>query len=157
MNNYTVLAEKDNITIIENIITFVIEMIINIFLINKINGSKIGLIIILVYNILILINIYKIIYWLIQPKILLYQYETGIIINNTIKIEYTNINKAYYKSNKILKRVGFTRKPVLISDDYVGTIYIKTKTNTLYKIKNVFYPIDIIDKLSKIKKQKKFR
>lgn len=154
---YKKLAEKEKSTIIEKIVIFIIEMIINIFLITRINGSKIGLIIVLIYNILILINVYQMIYWLIQPKVLIYQYETGIIIGKNIKIEYIDIEKIYYKSNKIVQRVGFTRKPELIADDYAGTIYVKTKENKVYKIKNVFYPIAVVDKLAKIKKQKKYK
>ena len=93
-----------------------------------------------------------IIYWSFQPRILIYQYETGIVINGKIKIEYTEIESVKYK-NYIHKEL----RGDYYEDTWSGTIYIKLKLGKIYKIRNAFYPIETIDVLSKIKKQKKFR
>ena len=93
-----------------------------------------------------------IIYWSFQPRILIYQYETGIVINGKIKIEYTEIESVKYK-NYIHKEL----RGDYYVDTWSGTIYIKLKSGKIHKIRNAFYPIETIDVLSKIKKQKKFR
>ena len=151
-----ILCKKEMGSKIYKIIRVIIYVVLDIFLISEINGSMIGLVIVIIFSIFILIQIIDILYWLFQPKILVYQYETGIIIGKKHKIEYIDIKKVYYKKSIFLVRKGY-RKYDTEHDDYVGTIYIETKDNKKYKIKNVFYPIKAFDILSKIKKQKKYR
>ena len=92
------------------------------------------------------------IYWLFQPRILIHQYETGIIINRNIKIEYTAIESVKYK-NYIHKKI----RGNYYKDSWSGIIFIKLKSGKIYKIRNAFYPLEVVDVLSKIKQQKKFR
>ena len=92
------------------------------------------------------------IYWLFQPRVLIYQYETGIIINRNIKIEYTAIESVKYK-NYIHKKI----RGNYYKDSWSGIIFIKLKSGKIYKIRNAFYPLEVVDVLSKIKQQKKFR
>ena len=92
------------------------------------------------------------IYWLFQPRILIHQYETGIIINRNIKIEYTAIENVKYK-NYIHKKI----RGNYYKDSWSGIIFIKLKSGKIYKIRNAFYPLEVVDVLSKIKQQKKFR
>ena len=112
--------------------------------------------------ILFLINIYfvfDIIYWIIQPYVLIYQYETGIIIKRNIKIEYKEIESISYKRYWVrdTSRINSTNNGMPYQTHSMGSIYIKLKNNKTYTIRNVYYPIDAMDKLWKIKKQKKFR
>ena len=112
--------------------------------------------------ILFLINIYlifDIIYWIIQPYVLIYQYETGIIIKRNIKIEYKEIESIAYKRYWVrdISRINSTNNGMPYQTYSMGSIYIKLKNNKTYTIRNVYYPIDAMDKLWKIKKQKKFR
>ena len=93
-----------------------------------------------------------VIYWLFQPHILIYQYETGIVIHRKIKIEYTLIESISYKS--YIVRTGFRKYD---KDPYSGKIYIKLKSGQIYKIRNASYPIETVDVLSRIKQQRKFR
>lgn len=42
-------------------------------------------------------------------------------------------------------------------DEYAGIIYIQLKSGKKYKIRNVEYPLGVVDVLTRIKQQKKFR
>ena len=91
-------------------------------------------------------------YWICQPSVLIYQYETGIIIERNKKIEYTEIERVYLKNYIRKKRYGNYYK-----DTYSGIIFIQLKSGKVYKIRNAFYPLEVIDVISRIKKQKKIR
>ena len=91
-------------------------------------------------------------YWIFQPDILIYQYETGIIIGRNKKIEYTSIQRVYLKNYIRKKRRGDYYK-----DTYSGIIYIQLKSGKIYKIRNVFYPLEAVDAISRIKQHKKYR
>lgn len=121
------------------------------FIINKGNDVS-WLIVIIPFTAILIWMTIDIIYWAFQPRILIYQYEKGIVINRKIKIEYTAIESVKYK-NYLHKEI----RGNYYKDNWSGTIYIKLKSGKIYKIRNAFYPIEVIDVLSKIKKQKKFR
>ena len=92
------------------------------------------------------------IYWIFQPNVLVYQYETGIVIERNKKIEYTDIERVYFKIYIHKKRYGHYYR-----DTYSGIIYIKLKSGKLHKIRNAFYPIEVVDVISRIKQQRKFK
>lgn len=92
------------------------------------------------------------IYWIFQPDVLIYQYETGIVISRNKKIEYTSIERVYFK-NYIHKK----RRENYYKDTYSGIVFIQLKSGKLYKIRNAFYPLEVVDVISRIKQQKKYR
>ena len=92
------------------------------------------------------------IYWIFQPNVLINRYETGIVIGRNKRIEYTEIKRVYFKNYIHKKRIGNYYK-----DTYSGIIFIQLKSGKTIKIKNAFYPIEVIDAISRIKQQKKFR
>ncbi len=121
------------------------------FIINNSNDNLWLIIIIPITALLIWIAIDSV-YWAFQPHILIHQYETGIVINRNIKIEYTAIESVKHKNYLHKKRRGNYYK-----DTCSGIIFIKLKSGKIYKIRNVFYPIEVVDILLRIKKQKKFK
>ena len=121
------------------------------FIINKTNNIA-WLIFIIILSAIIVFMAIEIIYWLFQPRVLIYQYETGIIINRKTKIEYTAIESVKYKNYIDKKMRGNYYK-----DTWSGVIFLKLKSGKIYKIRNAFYPIEVVDVLSKIKQQRKFR
>ena len=121
------------------------------FIINKANDTA-WLIFIIVFSAILVFMAIDIIYWLFQPRVLIYQYETGIIINRKTKIEYTAIESVKYK-NYIRKKM----RGNYYKDTWSGVIFLKLKSGKTYKIRNAFYPIEVVDVLSKIKQQRKFR
>jgi len=110
------------------------------------------LIFIIIFTSILVFLAIDIIYWFFQPRVLIYQYETGIIINRKTKIEYTAIESVKYK-NYIDKKMGGN----YYKDTWSGVIFLKLKSGKTYKIRNAFYPIEVVDVLSKIKQQRKFR
>ena len=68
------------------------------------------------------------------------------------KIEYTDIERVYFKNYIHKKRYGHYYR-----DTYSGIIYIKLKSGKLHKIRNAFYPIEVVDVISRIKQQRKFK
>ena len=111
------------------------------------------LLISIVLTLLIIYMIYNIIYWFFQPKVLIYQFEYGVVIKRNIKINYTEIENVYYK-NYWHKDGRFGK---YYKNQYIGTICIQLKSGKIYKIKNASYPFMVVDELLKIKKQKKHR
>ena len=121
------------------------------FIINKTNGAA-WLIVIIVFTAILVFMAIDIIYWLFQPRVLIYQYETGIIINRKTKIEYTAIESVKCK-NYIHKEL----RGNYYKDTWSGIILLKLKSGKTYKIRNAFYPIEAVDVLLKIKQQRKYR
>ena len=121
------------------------------FIINIANDIA-WLIFIIIFSAILVFMAIDIIYWLFQPRVLIYQYETGIIINRKTKIEYTAIESVKYKNY-------FSKKPGggCYRDTWSGVIFLKLKSGKTYKIRNAFYPIEAVGVLSKIKQQRKFR
>ena len=147
-----VLCEKEYLYKIIEFVATLLMIILDIFFILNSKGQIVLLLISIVLTLLIIYMIYNIIYWFFQPRVLIYQYETGIIINRKIKIEYTSIESIKYKNHfEVKPRGNYSR------DASSGIIIIKLKSGKIYKIRNVFYPIEAVDVLSKIKKQRKFR
>ena len=146
------LCEKEYLyKIIELVATILVGPFAVLFLINS-NEHIFLLIISIVLLILILICLIDVVYWIFQPKVLIYQDDNGIVINRNLKIEYTEIKEIYYKNYWFKERRGqYYKSP------YIGTIYIKLKSNKIYKIKNSSNPRMVVDELLKIKKQKKYR
>ena len=107
---------------------------------------------ILVFSALLVYLLIETVYWILQPNVLIYQYEQGIVINRHIQIAYKSIEKVY-------RRNYWNKKPRgnYYRDPYVGTVYIQLKSGKIHKIRNVLYPLDVVDSLWKIKQQKKFR
>ena len=121
------------------------------FIIHNGNDPMWFIIIIPFTAILILLTIDSI-HWIFQPNVLIYQYETGIIIHRNIKVEYTSIDRVYHK-NYIHKKL----RGNYYKDTWSGIIFIRLKSGKIYKIRNAYYPLETIDVLSQIKRQKKFR
>ena len=72
------------------------------------------------------------IYWILQPNVLIYQCDEGIVIKRNIEIEYKSIEKIYCKNElSINHRRNYYRDPA------IGTIFIKLKSGKIYKIRNV--------------------
>lgn len=118
----------------------------------KMNENSVWILIVVPFTCILVYLFFAIIYWLIQPTVLIYQYDTGIVIKRNIKIEYTSIERVYYKNHMSKKPKGNYYR-----DSYVGTIFIELKSGKIYKIRNAEYPIGVVDVLSRIKQQKKFR
>ena len=146
------LCKKIYIDKIVEIIVLIIGTVFDVlFIINPIS-HWLWLTIIILYTIMLLWFLIDSIYWIFQPNVLIYQYETGIIIERNKKIEYTEIKRVYYKNYIHKKRFGNYYR-----DAYSGIIYIQLKSGKLYKIRNAFYPLEAVDTISRIKQQRKFR
>ena len=146
------LCEKIYIDKIVEIVVLLFCVFIDImFIINNASDTA-WLIFIIVFSAILVFMAIDIIYWIFQPRVLIYQYETGIIINRNTKIEYTEIES--------VKRKNYIHKKVrgnYYKDTWSATIFLKLKSGKTYKIRNAFYPIEVVDVLSKIKQQRKFR
>ena len=146
------LCEKIYIDKIVEIVVLLFCVFIDImFIINNASDTA-WLIFIIVFSAILVFMAIDIIYWIFQPRVLIYQYETGIIINRNTKIEYTEIES--------VKRKNYIHKEIrgnYYKDTWSGTIFLKLKSGKTYKIRNAFYPIEVVDVLSKIKQQRKFR
>ena len=92
-------------------------------------------------------------YWIFQPDVLIYQYETGIVIKRNKRIEYTEIEKVYFKN--YIRKKG--RRGNYYKDTYSGIIFIQLKSGKVHRIMNAFYPIEAVDTICRIKQQRKFR
>ena len=145
------LCEKDSIQkTVEAVLTLIGIVLDVILIINARDHSF--LYVILPFSLLLAFEAVNVIYWLHQPKVLIYQYDTGIVINGNIEIEYRDIDKVYYKNRMFKRRLGPIEK-----DPYVGSVTVELKSGKKYIIRNVFYPIGVADTLTKIKQQRKFR
>ena len=146
------LCEKVYISKIIEIVTLLFGVFADIAFIMQHANDITWMIFIIIFTSILVFLAIDIIYWFFQPRVLIYQYETGIIINRKIKIEYTSIESIKYKNHfEVKPRGNYSRDPSS------GIIIIKLKSGKIYKIRNVFYPIEAADVLSKIKKQRKFR
>lgn len=146
------LCKKIYIDKIIEIVVLIIGVVLGVFFIINPTDHWLWLIFILLYTTMLLWFLIDSIYWIFQPNVLIYQYETGIIIERNKKIEYTEIEKVYYKNYIHKKRYGNYYR-----DTYSGIIYIQLKSGKLFKIRNASYPIGVVDAISRIKQQRKFR
>ena len=105
-----------------------------------------------VYAMMLMSLFIEAICWICQPHVLIWQYDSGIVIKRSIKIEYKEIERIYRKNYLTKKyRGNYYRDP------YIGTIYIKLKSGKQYKIRNATDPLDAVDVISRMKQQRKFR
>ena len=114
------------------------------------------LVIIIPISVLLIVMTIDSIYWIFQPHVLIYQYESGIVIHRKMEIEYTSIEKCYYKKYIDYKSRG-SGGVYTEYDPWSGIIFIELKSGKIYKIRNACFPIEVVDTLTRIKKQKKFR
>ena len=146
------LCEKIYIDKIVEIVVLLFCVFIDImFIINNACDTA-WLIFIIVFSAILVFMAIDIIYWIFQPRVFIYQYETGIIINRNTKIEYTEIES--------VKRKNYIHKEIrgnYYKDTWSGIIFLKLKSGKTYKIRNAFHPIEIVDVWSKTKQQRKFR
>ena len=146
------LCKKTYTDKIIEIIALIVGSVLGVFFIINPTDHWLWLIFILLYTTMLLCFLIDCIYWIFQPNVLIYQYETGIIIERNKKIEYTEISRVYYKNYIHKKRYGNYYR-----DPYSGIIYIQLKSGKLFKIRNAFYPLAAVDVISRIKQQRKFR
>ena len=146
------LCKKIYISKIIEIVVLIIGVVFDVFFITNPVNNQLWWIIIILFTVMLLYFLIDSIYWICQPNVLIYQYETGIIIERNKKIEYTEIERVYYKNYIHKKRYGNYYK-----DTYSGIIFIQLKSGKVYKIRNAFYPLEVIDVISRIKQQRKFR
>ena len=146
------LCKKTYIDKIVEIVVLIIGSVLDTFIIVNMGEDLLFLIFIIPFTAMLFYFLLDSIYWIFQPNVLIYQYETGIIIGRNKKIEYTEIERVYFKNYIHKKRIGNYYK-----DTYSGIIFIQLKSGKTIKIKNAFYPIEVIDAISRIKQQKKFR
>lgn len=138
---------------IAEIIVFIICLIFNFFFWLKKDESKFVFFFACIFSIVLLYLLIGILYWVFQPHVLIYQYETGIIIKKNTKVEYKEIEMVYYK-NYLHKKWKYGP---CYRNKHIGTIYIILKSGKKYKFLNVADPINVIYFFKKIKKNKKFR
>ena len=146
------LCKKIYIDKIVEIVVLIIGSVLDTFIIVNMGEDLLFLIFIIPFTAMLFYFLLDSIYWIFQPNVLIYQYETGIIIGRNKRIEYTEIERVYFKNYIHKKRIGNYYK-----DTYSGIIFIQLKSGKTIKIKNAFYPIEVIDAISRIKQQKKFR
>ena len=146
------LCEKIYIDKIVEIVVLIIGSVLDTFIIVNMGEDLLFLIFIIPFTAMLFYFLLDSIYWIFQPNVLIYQYETGIIICRNKRIEYTEIERVYFKNYIHKKRIGNYYK-----DTYSGIIFIQLKSGKTLKIKNAFYPIEVVDAISRIKQQRKFR
>ena len=146
------LCKKIYIDKIVEIVVLIMGSVLDTFLIVNMGEDLFFLIFIIPFTATLLYFLLDSIYWIFQPNVLVYQYETGIVIERNKKIEYTDIKEVYFKNYIHKKRYGNYYK-----DTYSGIIFIQLKSGKVYKIRNAFYPLGVVDEISRIKQQRKFR
>ena len=146
------LCKKIYIDKIVEIVVLIIGSVLDTFIIVNMGEDLLFLIFIIPFTAMLFYFLLDSIYWIFQPNVLIYQYETGIIIGRNKRIEYTEIERVYFKNYIHKKRIGNYYK-----DTYSGIIFIQLKSGKTLKIKNAFYPIEVVDAISRIKQQRKFR
>jgi hypothetical protein len=146
------LCKKIYIDKIVEIVVLIIGSVFDTFIIVNMGEDLFFLVFIIPFTAMLFYFLLDSIYWIFQPNVLIYQYETGIIIGRNKRIEYTEIERVYFKNYIHKKRIGNYYK-----DTYSGIIFIQLKSGKTLKIKNAFYPIGVVDAISRIKKQRKFR
>ena len=146
------LCKKIYIDKIVEIVVLIIGSVLDTFIIVNMGEDLLFLIFIIPFTAMLFYFLLDSIYWILQPNVLIYQYETGIIIGRNKRIEYTEIERVNFKNYIHKKRIGNYYK-----DTYSGIIFIQLKSGKTLKIKNAFYPIEVVDAISRIKQQRKFR
>ena len=146
------LCKKIYIDKIVEIVVLIIGSVLDTFIIVNMGEDLLFLIFIIPFTAMLFYFLLDSIYWIFQPNVLIYQYETGIVISRNKRIEYTEIERVYFKNYIHKKRIGNYYK-----DTYSGIIFIQLKSGKTLKIKNAFYPIEVVDAISRIKQQRKFR
>ena len=146
------LCEKIYIDKIVEIVVLIIGSVLDAFIIVNMGEDLLFLIFIIPFTAMLFYFLLDSIYWIFQPNVLIYQYETGIVIGRNKRIEYTEIERVNFKNYIHKKRRGNYYK-----DTYSGIIFIQLKSGKTLKIKNAFYPIEVVDAISRIKQQRKFR
>lgn len=146
------LCKKIYIDKIVEIVLLIIGSVLDTFIIVNMGEDLLLLIFIIPFTAMLFYFLLDSIYWIFQPNVLIYQYETGIIIGRNKRIEYTEIERVYFKNYIHKKRIGNYYK-----DTYSGIIFIQLKSGKTLKIKNAFYPIEVVDAISRTKQQRKFR
>ena len=146
------LCKKIYIDKIIEIVVLIMGSVLDTFLIVNMGEDILLLIFIIPFTAILFYFLIASIYWIFQPNVLVYQYETGIVIERNKKIEYTEIKSVYFKNYIHKKRYGKYYK-----DTYSGIIFIQLKAGKVYKIRNAFYPVGVVGEISRIKQQRKFR
>ena len=146
------LCKKIYIDKIIEIVVLIIGSVLDTFLIVNMGEDILSLIFIIPFTAILFYFLIGSIYWIFQPNVLVYQYETGIVIERNKKIEYTEIKSVYFKNYIHKKRYGN-----YYNDTYSGIIFIQLKAGKVYKIRNAFYPVGVVGEISRIKQQRKFR
>ena len=148
----TPLCKKDYINHIIQIIVLLLSIIPCVsFIVFKCNETP-WAIFTAVYAMMLLSLLIEAVCWICQPHVLIWQYDSGIVIKRNIKIEYKEIERIYRKNYLTKKHRGNYYR-----DPYIGTIYIKLKSGKQYKIRNATNPLDAVDVISRMKQQRKFR
>lgn len=147
----TPLCKKDYICHIIQIVVLLLAMVPCVAFIVYMCDDVAWLIFTIVYALMLLGLLFDSIYWICQPNVLIWQYDTGIVIQRNIKIEYKEIERIYRKNYLAKKRRGNYYR-----DPYIGTIFIKLKSGKFYRVRNAFYPLEAVDVISKMKQQRKF-
>ena len=146
------LCKKIYFDKIVEIVALIIGSVLDTILIVKMGEDMLFLIFIIPFTAILFYFLIDSIYWIFQPNVLVYQYETGIVIERNKKIEYTEIERVYFKNYIHIQRYGNYYK-----DTYSGIIFIQLKAGKVYKIRNAFYPLGVVGEISRIKQQRKFR
>lgn len=144
------LCEKDYLLKIFHIIGTVIGLVVYIIFLTSMN-APIMWIIMIPFTLLLAYYVLNIVYWIFQPKVLIYQYDEGIVIKRKIKIDYKSIQSVDFNNHIFRSRRRCTSTP------YVGTVIIKLKSGKIHRIPNAFYPMEAVNVLSHIKLQKRFK
>lgn len=147
------LCKKIYIDKIVEIIVLIFGSILDVYFITNPVSNPLWGIFVALFTMLLICFLVDSIYWMFQPNILIYQYETGIVIERNKKIEYTEIERVYFKN--YIRKKG--RRGNYYKDTYSGIIFIQLKSGKVHKIRNADYPLDAVDKISRIKQQKNFR
>ena len=138
---------------IVEIIALIFGVVLDALFISNPVDNWLWVIFIILITLMLLCFLIDSIYWIFQPNVLIYQYETGIVIDRDKKIEYTGIDRIYFKN--YIRKHG--KRGNYYKDTYSGIIYIQLKSGKLYKIRNADYPLGAVDKISRMKQQRKFR
>ena len=69
------------------------------FLIVNMGDDILFLIFIIPFTAILFYFLIDSIYWIFQPNVLVYQYETGIVFERNKKIVYTEIERVYFKNH----------------------------------------------------------
>ena len=146
------LCKKIYIDKIFEIVVLIMGSVLDTVLIVNMGEDMLFLIFIIPFTAILFCFLIDSIYWIFQPNVLVYQYETGIVIERNKKIEYTEIERVYFKNYIRKERYGNYYK-----DTYSGIIFIQLKAGKVYKIRNAFYPLGVVGEISRIKQQRKFR